>query len=215
VQKGSLPGRRNVAPLRMSRAVFGFYFAIAVISAAIADPLVECASNAGWFGPGSFTDRSNLDVVPALLAGIALLALFMLRKARAVLTECEFPRGSTALLPSIFILQMLTLYVMETTEQLLTSGHLLGPTIWLGAPPPISLAAHATVCVAVTYAIVRSRRALAATTLRVVRLIAAIATFAPKPTSALAVRRFNNGCFKPFSPVLCTVGERAPPRMSG
>ena len=43
------------------------------MAAAIADPLVEFASNAGWFGAGNFTDHSNLDVVPALFAGVALL----------------------------------------------------------------------------------------------------------------------------------------------
>jgi hypothetical protein len=43
----------------------------AVLAAAIADPLVEFASNAGWFGPGNFTDRSNLDVGPVFALGIA------------------------------------------------------------------------------------------------------------------------------------------------
>ena len=118
---------------------------------------------------------------------------------------------AVALLPSIFVLQMVTLYAMETAEQLLVFRHVLGPTIWLGAPPAISLAVHATVCLAVTCAIVRSRRTLAATTLRVVRLILAIATFAPHSTAPIAARRFNRRCFKEFLPILCAIGERAPP----
>lgn len=200
--------------MRISRAALGFCFAIAVVAAAIADPLVEFASNAGWFGPGQFTDRSNLDVIPALLAGIALLALFMVRKARAVLAGRGLPGGYAVMVPSIFVLQMLTLYVMETSEQLLAFGHLFGPTTWLGAPPPISLAAHAVVSAAVTYAIVRSRRTLAATTLRVVRLIAAIATFAPQGVAPITVRRLDYVCFKKFVPVLCAIGERAPPAVA-
>ena len=201
--------------MKISRSDFGFCLAIAVISAAFADPVLEFASNAGWFGPGSFTDRSNVDVVPALLAGVALLALFMVRKANAVLVGGVLSRGCIALLPSIFVLQMVTLYVMETAEQFLVFRHAFGPTIWLGAPPAISLAVHATVCLAVTFAIVRSRQTLAATTLRVVRLIVAIATFAPQIAGPIAVRRFNHVCFKEFLPVLCTIGERAPPVIAG
>ncbi len=207
----SFAGRRKGAPLRISRAVFGFCLAVAVIAAAIANPLVEFASNAGWFGPGSLTDHTNVDVVPALLAGVALLALFMVLKARAVLCGRALTGGCVSLLPSIFVLQILALYVMETLEQMHAVGHTLGPTIWLGAPPAIGLAVHAAVCIAVTYAIVRSRRALAETTLRVVRLVAMIATLRSKPATTIAARRFDNVCFKKFLPVLCTIGERAPP----
>ena len=206
-----LAGRRKGKYLKISRADFGFCLAIAAIAAALADPLVEFASNARWFGPGRFTDGSNLDVVPALLAGVALLALFMVRKAKVVLVGDALSRGYVPLLPTIFALQMVTLYVMETAEQLLVFGHGFGPTIWLGAPPAISLAVHATVCLAVTCAIVRSRRTLAATTLRVVRLIVAIATFAPQIAVPILARRFKPVCFKELSPVLCTIGERAPP----
>ena len=211
MQKGSFGRRRKSAFLRTSRAVFGFCLAVAVIAAAIADPLVEFGSNLGWFGPGSLTDHSNLDVFPALLAGIALLALFMLHKARAVLAGRALSRGWATLFPAIFVLQIFTLYVMETIEQLLAFGHVLGPTIWLGAPPTICLAAHAVVCIAVACAIVRSRRTLAGTTLRVVRLIVAILTFVPQITAPISLRRFGNVCFKEFLPVFCTIGERAPP----
>src|SRR5208283_1357179 len=42
---------------------------VAILAAALADPLVEFASNAGLFGGGAFTDHSMLDVLPALIAG--------------------------------------------------------------------------------------------------------------------------------------------------
>jgi hypothetical protein len=188
-----------------------FCVAVAVIAAAVADPIVEFASNAGWFGPGVFTDHSNLDVVPALLAGVGLLAVFMVRKARAILAGEALANGVAPMLPCIFVLQIATLYAMETAEQLIVWHHQLSPTVWLGGPLAISLAIHASICFAVTFAIARSRRTLAATTLRVIRLVQAIATIAVHAEQPFAGRLNGDVCFKRFSPVLCATGERAPP----
>lgn len=183
---------------------------MAVICAAVADPIVEFASNAGWFGAGRFTDHSNLDVVPALLAGVGLLVLYLVRKARAILSE-RSSLGLWVLLPSIFTLQILTLYVMETAEQLMVWRHVLGPTVWLGAPLPISIAIHASICCGVVLAILRSRRTLATTTLRVIRIIHAIATLGIAPEKPPATRGIWAICFKELIPVLGIIGERAPP----
>jgi hypothetical protein len=183
---------------------------VAVISAAIADPIVEFASNAGWFGAGRFTDHSNLDVVPALIAGVGLLVLYLVRKARAIVLE-RSSLGLGALLPLIFTLQILTLYAMETAEQLVVWRHVLGPTVWLGAPAPISIAIHATICCGVVLAILRSRRALATTTLRVIRIIQAIATLGIAREKPPATRGIWQICFKELIPVLGAVCERAPP----
>lgn len=209
--KGLLPERRNGALLTVSRFRLGFSLAVAVIATAIADPIVEFASNAGWFGSGSYTDHSNLDIVPALLAGVGLLALLLVRRAPAILAGQALPSGIAALLPTIFTLQVVTLYLMESAEQLIVWGHAFGPTVWLGGPPAISLAIHAAICLAVTFAIARSKRTLAATTLRVIRLITAIASFTERATAPVPVCRTRNACFKKFLPVLCTIGERAPP----
>jgi hypothetical protein len=194
---------------------WGFCAAIAVISAAIADPFVEFASNAGCFGRGSFTDHSNLDVVPALLAGVALMTVYLFRKARLVVSGQAFPRGVVPLLPAIFAFQVLALYGMETAEQLIVAGHLLGPAVWLGAPPLISLTIHAAICAGVSLWFGRSLRSLAATTLLVIRLIRAIATFAVQSSAAPARRVFEVRCFKELAPVLCSIGERAPPITAG
>ncbi len=194
---------------------WGFCTALAVMAAAIADPLVEFASNAGWFGRGSFTDHSNLDVVPALVAGVALMALYLLRKARLIVSGHAFPRGVVPLLPAIFVLQVVALYGMETAEQFIVYGHLLGPAVWLGAPPLVSLAVHAAVCVGVSFWFGRSMRTLAATTLRVIRLIRAIATLAVCGAALPARRTFKARCFKELAPVLCSIGERAPPVVAG
>jgi hypothetical protein len=188
-----------------------FCLSIAVISAAIADPVVEFCSNSGLFGPGRFTDRTNLDVIPALAAGVALLALFMVRRARAILAERALPCGWFSLLPLIFGLQIATLFVMETAEQLVAFGHVIGPMTWLGGPVPASIAVHALVSIAVTVAIARSRRTLAATALRVIRLISALATFPVRGIAPVAARRFVSLSYRKLSPVLCAIGERAPP----
>jgi hypothetical protein len=182
-----------------------------VIAASIADPVVECASNAGWFGPGNFTDRSNLDVGPALAIGLAILVLFLLGRARSLLAGIELPRRIAGLLPSIFALQLASLFVMETTEQLAVRGHLLGPAIWLGGPILASLTIHALFCTAVTLCLARSARRLAATTLRVIAMIAAIARIAAQAPNVLAPRPIAELWLEDLSPLLCRIGERAPP----
>ena len=189
----------------------GLCLTIAVIAAAIADPIVEFVSNAGWLGAGSLTDHSNLDIIPALLLGLGLLALYMVRRAHAVLAGRALPRRIVGLLPTVFLLQMGTLYAMETLEQIVVWGHPLAATVWLGAPVTISLTIHAAICLTVTYAIARSGHALAATTLRVIRFMSAIASFAAHCTALVAIRRFEGLLYKVPLPIVCTIGERAPP----
>jgi hypothetical protein len=188
-----------------------FCLAVAVITAAVADPIVEFASNSGWFGPGNFTDRSNLDVFPALVVGVGVLALYLIGRAAAILAGTALPRRLVSLVPAIFILQIVALYAMETAEQIIVGGHALGPTVWLGGPIFASLAIHAAFCLAVTFWMARSVRGLAVATLRVIALIKAIAAF---PTHAVEIppsRRWDEPCFVQLGPVLCRIGERAPP----
>lgn len=188
--------------------------AAAVVAAALADAIVEFASNSGWFGSGSFTDHSNLDIVPALLVGFGLLAFYMVRRARAVLAGQALQQGVVVALPAIFALQLLALYVMETAEQLVVWRHVLSPTAWLGGPLPISLTIHAILCLAVALTIARSKRALAATTLRVMRMLAAIVHFAVRAGRPILAARFESICFKELLPLLCSIGERAPPTVA-
>jgi hypothetical protein len=185
--------------------------AVAIIAAAVADPVVEFASNAGCFGPGSFTDRSNLDVLPALVAGISVLALYLCGAARAVLAGTALPRRLMSLVPTIFIFQIVALYVMETAEQFIVGGHTLGPAVWLGGPIVASLAIHAAFCTAVTFWIARSARQLTVTTLRVIQLIKTTASFAAHVFEILRHPRSDAGRFRQLVPVLCRIGERAPP----
>ena len=76
----------------MIRAIrFWFCLAAAVIAAAIADPVVEFASNHGAFGAGNFTDHSSLDVVPALIAGLIAAALAVGLRVRSHFADATAP----------------------------------------------------------------------------------------------------------------------------
>ncbi|HEY2554282.1 MAG TPA: hypothetical protein VGI15_03450 [Candidatus Cybelea sp.] len=185
----------------------------ALLAAAIADPLVEFASNSGCFGPGNFTDASNLDVGPVFALGIAILVLCMVRQARKLAARDSAPLPLTRLIPAIFAAQLLALFGMESTEQLILHGHLLGPQIWLGGPPPFSLAVHAAVCLAVSAWMARSARRLAETTLRVLRYFERIARLAIDVAAAVTPQPDTQRCFNDLAPILCRIGERAPPAL--
>ena len=72
----------DVSILRSVRLWFSV--AVAIIAAAVADPILESASNAGLFGHGSFTDHSNLDVLPALCIGLLAVAIHVTLRLRGV-----------------------------------------------------------------------------------------------------------------------------------
>lgn len=192
-------------------ARFWFCLALAIVGAAIADPLVEFASNAGCFGRGTFTDRSTLDVVPALVAGFAVLALYVAAKARALVAGALPSRNAAALLPATFAMQMLALLGMETTEQLVAYGHIQGPWIWLGGPPAASLAVHAVVCVTLAFCVTRCLRRLAAATLHALHFIRRFAPCRSSETVRRARRWGDSFCLRDLSPIPCRIGERAPP----
>jgi hypothetical protein len=67
------------------------------------------------------------------------------------------------------------------------------------------------ICVAVAFAVSRCVRALATTTLRVIRLILALATFAAQAPSPRCRRLAHAIAFSITAPVFCRIGERAPP----
>ncbi len=200
-----------------------FSLAIAVISAAIADPLVEGASSAGWFGPGAYSDRSTLDVVPVLLIGCALGLLFLAARVRGLLASqndlqrlLRSPNGAleqrvVTLLPLVFAIQILVLYLMETSEQYVVRGHALGGTIWLGGPILVSLAAHAMICLVVAFIAVRAVRSLAVTAVRVIAVIRALTTLSIGATAPVVLRRENAFTFNRIALTLRSAGERAPP----
>ena len=198
---------------------------VAVLAAALADPLMEFASNAGWFGAGHFTDGSNLDVLPAL--GVALIAAGIvggLQVAKLVTgRSTDWLRASdTALrgqrlahvLPIAFGLQLGVLYVMESAEQIVVRGHALGGTIWLGGPAPVSLLVHAAACLFIATAALRLLRMF---TYAAGRIIARIVASMSRPVQPLANRargrREGAACGSRIR-ALAHLRKRAPPLLS-
>ena len=191
-----------------------FTLAAAVVAAAIADPLVEGASNAGWFGPGTFTDRSTLDVFPALLAGLVLIAIcYALHIRRELLrASVEVLRADVGqLLPALLSTQLAALFAMETIEQVVVYGHPLGGTIWLGGPLWFSLTFHVAVGVLTALGLAHAIRASARTTVRIIRRIRALAMRALHDPAPPALRRCDRIWLTHEAPVRCRIGNRAPP----
>lgn len=200
----------------MARAWIRFWFCIAaaVIAAAVADPLVEGLSNAGFFGPGNFTDHSNLDVLPGIIAGVLLLGISLTLRVRRELGRAAgeaLRANGMRLLPVILPLQIGVLFTMETTEQLVVSGHTLGGTVWLGGPVWLSLAVHAVTGVLFSALLARLACLCTRTTLRVIRELRALAMRALYEPAPLALRRRDASTVRPLAPVLCRIGNRAPP----
>jgi len=201
--------------LQQRRAIrVWFCIAAALIAASVADPLVEFASNSGVFGPGSFTDHSNLDILPALCAGLLFGSVYVVLRARRILSRrVELPTAVGKLLPAIFTAQIALLYVMETLEQFAVAGHALGGTIWLGGPPPASLAAHLVSCVLTTILLGRLARALSHKAVTLVARIVAAIGLAPRGLAVISLRRSYHADARRRAPLLSRTGDRAPPHL--
>lgn len=203
-----------------------FCVAAAVSAAAFADPLVEAASNGGFFGRGNFTDHSNLDVAPALLISIALAFLYAALRARPIVTPTSFAfarslremlrfgsrQSPTPLLPAIFGLELGVLFVMETLEQIVVIGHPLGGSIWLGGPIAIALGLHGAACIVTAFLLTRALDALT-------RTVVAIALFVCAANFLRETRGFQGArlaAIEPhvaarMHPLASRSGKRAPP----
>jgi len=191
-----------------------FCIAGAVVAAALADPLVEGLSNAGVFGHGAFTDRSTLDVVPALTAGLFFSVVHLLVRVRRALVRAtsDALRGHTVtLLPVIFAMQIAVLATMETVEQIVVTGHTLGGLVWLGGPVWFALSFHAFVCVVLTFGLSALLRLCAQTTLRAIRRIRALSTRPLHGAVPIALRRLQRCVAVENFTVLGPAGNRAPP----
>ncbi len=198
----------------LSRQERAFCATVAVLAAALADPCLEFASNAGWFGSGRFTDRSMADVAPTLLFGALflvaqLLGIFRRAYIRLRLDE-PLRRPLARLLPIVFTLQLVLLFLIESIEQRVVYGHFLGGELWLGAPILIALVVHAlfTACMAFLIALTLrefARRAPAlAAAVRLRRVRNAPLAIALRRAFAVASARFSEH-------TLGSIGKRAPP----
>jgi hypothetical protein len=204
-----------------------FCLAVAMIAASVADPLIEFASNDGWFGAGTFTDMSNWNVVPALLIGLIFVGFHVYLRIRSALVA-ERPTApswlqiagrtlcprAVLLIPLIFAMQVFALYLIETFEQFVVYGHALGGTLWLGGPIGASLIAHAIVCGVVTVVSARVLRVLAEATVSLVRLVRAFARLCARDAMPTFLGRLCSVDFAQALRVRCNIGERAPPTLT-
>jgi hypothetical protein len=195
----------------MGRTRFrGLFCLVAAFSAAtFADPLVEAASNAGAFGRGTFTDHSNLDVLPALVASAVLALLYVFLRARPLVAPKSF--GFVRLLPAIFGAQLAVLYGMETVEQIVVAGHPLGGSIWLGAPAVIGLALHGVACILTSYALARGLDALTRAAVDIALFVRAIFLRMPSVRPSALRFRVDPPATARMHPLASRSGKRAPP----
>jgi hypothetical protein len=199
-----------------------FCVAVALIAATVADAIVEFASNSGWFGAGNFTDRSNWNIIPALLVGMVFVGLHLYLRVRTALrwapnwrdVSSALGRRFMSLVPWIFAAQIASLYLIETSEQLVVYHHSLGGIIWLGGPTFASLAAHAMSCCFITLVAARVIHTFAEAALQLVKLVQAF-TMLPvrdvRPTFVCRQRFVTNGR---SIRVHWHMDERAPPLLT-
>jgi hypothetical protein len=206
-----------------------FLIAVALLAAALGDALVETVSNTGIFGP-SYFDNNHLSIVPALLAGIVLtleaigLRCFELyRRARSSRRDwlidaatCIAARSPARDIPYVFAMQMAALFAMESTEQLVLGGKLLGGMVWLGGPILLSVLSHALIGAACTFLLGWSMRAISETVASlVVTAIAFIAiAIARNVAGPILARRDELAFPRAQSPHARQIGERAPPLLT-
>lgn len=196
-----------------------FCIAAALVAASFADPLVEFASNSGAFGAGSFTDHSNWDVFPALGTGVVLAAIYIALRVRRAFVRRHVhdvlrPSALLSLLPFVFAAQIALLYVMETAEQFVVTGHALGSVIWLGGPAPVSLAVHAVICVLSTFLLGRLACHLARSAATLVAHIIAAIAVAPRSAAITFTLVSRRADARRRAPLLSRTGLRAPPPLT-
>jgi hypothetical protein len=147
--------------------------AIALVAAAISDPLVELVSNTGIFGP-AFVDHDQQSVATVLVAGIVLGLVFLVARfgfgaANDQTDSRDWLRGIALRLSKtssfghvvpIFAAQIAIVYAMEMCEQLLAPGAAISGLSWLGGPVVFSLPMHLAVCLLCVYVIRHVARAL-------------------------------------------------------
>jgi hypothetical protein len=186
---------------------------VAVSAATLADPLVEYASNSGFFGVGSFTDHSTINVVPAAITALGLAAAYVVFLARRSFasTRGAVRRLPSARLPVTFGLQMLVLFGMESLEQLVVVGHPLGGSVWLGGPIVVALLVHALACVGLSFLLSRVLASLADVA---AQLASSFTAFASRVTAAACVATRPATAWRYCAsehPLASRSGKRAPP----
>ena len=210
-------------PSRLRR--LPYLIAIALVAAAVGDPLVESIANSGVFG-SAYHDGNQLSVVPTLVVALALALWLACRRAVAVWRRSRDVRSDWVIevaqrgrtgsplrdLPLVFAAQLVAVFAMEAVEQLVTGAPLETGLSWLGGPVAFSLAVHALICVALTLALARLCVAIAGTVDSIVRAaVAFVLAFTQPAVPVRFVARRLASRPRAQAPHVRQIGGRAPP----
>jgi hypothetical protein len=208
-----------------------FLIAVALVAAAIADPVVESISNTGVFG-GHYADDNHTGVIPTLLAGLLLMFEIAAVRCFQSLRSSNRSKGSNGSngrladvarefstrspardLPSVLALQLAVLFMLESTEQLLVGGKLLGGIVWLGGPICFSLFTHALIgsgCLLLVRRLIRAMSTALASLVRIAIEFISIARILGE-RGAVHRRRGAPAHLRAQAPHVRQIGGRAPP----
>lgn len=193
--------------------------AAAILAAAIANGVVETLASTGIVGAG-YSDPDRSSVMPASLAGLLVtFALLVLRSLRAWHTcETRVPvrnAGPPVLLrrlPIVFCLQMVVVFAMESSEQVLAHGRLADAGAWLGGPAWFSLAFHAAACLIVTAVLYRTMNSLVTKVVDILREAKRLLRARFEDAYHLLGRSVPSRVFLALAPGVRRTRGRAPPR---
>jgi hypothetical protein len=180
---------------------------IAIVAAALSDPLVEGLANRGWLGGAvRYDDNDHASVIPALLAGLIVALGVSLRRG------LQRDRTDWTDIAWIVGLQFVALIVMENAEQFGAIWRFGGDALWLGGPPLAAFAVHAIAATLTALLAGRVVNAIADALASIVRAVIALAIAITARTEArffarrrdIALRRRR----RDYAP---QIGGRAPP----
>jgi len=217
---------RNVA-LRTSR--LPFLLAVALVAAAIADPLVETISNSGILG-GGYDDNNHLSALPVFIAGALLVVVVIAVRCLSVIrsgsslrrddwlaeSATQFSQGSPLHdLPAVLVLQLAAVFTMESIEQLVFGGKLLGGAAWLGGPIAFSLLSHALIGTSCTLLFAAVMRWIHAAIVSLVHAAvdAVLLSLVRDSARAFAKQRNDALPLRAQAPHVRQIGGRAPPAL--
>ena len=204
------------------------FLAAAVLSAVVADVVIESAANAGFYGP-AFADHDQRSLLATATGGLVLA----LAAAVVVLLEHCRSRGggdaahwlseaahdissrwSWSAFPSTLATAIAVRYAMESAELLRTTGHVATGLGWLGGPLLVALLIHAAFCGLMLLALMIAMRSIVRAFDAVLELVALLAAIIMPPAlraASFASRDAGRGLVNHQSPLATHTGERGPP----
>jgi len=202
-----------------------FLLAVALVAAGLGDPVVESVANTGIFG-GHFADNDHLAVLPTLFAGLIIALEILAVRFLEVWRSADGPgdrligvakdigaRSFAREFPLIFGLQLISLFGLESVEQLFAGGKLLGGTAWLGGPVFFSLMVHAIIGAICTFALGACMRAMVRTFASIVRTAVRFIWLAIAKTTGGTFHLNRRAALhaRAQAPHVRQIGGRAPP----